>query len=312
VDRPELTLEGEQAEQALAEAGRRTTSRRDLSRSPSFEQLSPELGALDETAFETALAADPDATLSLLADLAGATDERLRAHARQLAGRVAVRLVRTGPPRRRGTGRLRRVPLQPGGDLDVEGSLDALLGAAAAGQPPAVEDLRGSTWARPSVALCLLVDCSGSVGGARLASASLAAAAVALRAPEDHSVVSFHDKAVVVASQDRRRPVGEVVDDLLRLRGHGLTDLAVGLDAARAQLERSSAARKLVVLLSDCRPTAGPDPVPYARRLDELLVVAPADDAEQARLFAQQTGARFSALAGPSDVPRALQALSDG
>lgn len=244
--------------------------------------------------------------------MAGATDQELRALARRLAGRVAVRLNRTGPARRRGTGRLRRVALEPGGDLDVEGSLDALLAASASGRPPAMEDLRGTAWARPSVALCLLVDRSGSVGGQRLAAASLAAAAVALRAPDDHSVVAFADRAVVVSPQDRPRPVTDVVDDLLQLRGHGLTDLAAGLDTARAQLERSTASRRVTVLLSDARPTSGPDPLPYARRLDELVVVAPVDDAEQARAFATAAGARFSALAGPADVPRALQLLTEG
>ena len=312
MDRPDLTLEGEDAESELADAARRTTSRRDLARAPAFEQVSPQLGELDETAFESAMAADPDAALDLLADMAGATDERLRALARRLAGRVAVRLARTGPPRQRGTGRLRRVRLEPGGDLDVDGSLEALMAATASGLPPLLEELRATAWGRPALALSLVVDRSGSVGGARLAAASLAAAAVALRAPDDHSVIAFSDKAVVVKSQDRPRPVSDVVDDLLRLRGHGLTDLAVGLDAARAQLERSSAPRRVVVLLSDGRATTGPDPVPYARRLDELIVVAPADDAGEARALAAAAGARLSLLAGPSDVPRALQLLSDG
>jgi Mg-chelatase subunit ChlD len=270
------------------------------------------VGGLDETAFETALAGDPDAALSLLADMAGATDERLRALARRLAGRVSVRLARTGPVRTRGTGRLRRVTLRPGGDLDVEASLDALLVAAATGRPPALEELQGTAWARPDVALCLLVDRSGSVGGGRLASAALAAAAVALRAPDDHSVVAFGTRALVLRAQDRPRPVEDVVNDLLRLRGHGLTDLAAALDTARAQLERSTAARRTVVLLTDGRATAGPDPLPYLRRLDEVLVIAPADDAVEARALALAAGARFATLAGPSDVPRALQVLADG
>lgn len=244
--------------------------------------------------------------------MAGATDERLRALARRLAGRVAIRLSRTGPARDRGIGRLTRVPLQPGGELDVEGSLDALLLAEATGRPPALEDLRGTAWARPAVALSLVIDRSGSVGGERLASAALAAASIALRAPTDHSVIAFSDKAVVVKAQDQQRPVEAVVDDLLLLRGAGPTDLALGLDAARAQLERSRASRRLTVLLSDGRPTAGPDPLPYARRLDGLVVVAPADDAVEARAFASAAGARFATLAGPSDVPRALAFLADG
>lgn len=244
--------------------------------------------------------------------MAGATDEHLRALARRLAGRIAVRLGTSGPARHRGVGRLRSVPLAPGGELDVEASMDALLVAATRAEAPALEDLRGTAWARPAAALCLVVDRSGSVGGQRLAAAALAAAAVALRAPDDHSVLAFNNRVIVVKAQDQRRPVGGVVDDLLVLRGSGTTDLALALDAARAQLERSTASRRLTVLLSDGRPTAGPDPLPYARRLDGLVVVAPADDAEQARAFAAAAGGRFAELAGPSDVPRALAFLADG
>ncbi|CAN5282194.1 hypothetical protein BH24ACT10_BH24ACT10_03260 [soil metagenome] len=305
-------LEGEAALAEVAQARRRTTSRRDLSRSPAFAALSPEVGSLDEAAFERALAADPDAVLSLLADMAGATDEHLRRLARRLAGRVAVRLGRSGPARERGIGRLRRVPLEPGGELDVDASLEALLGAAARGQAAAAEDLRATQWGRPSVALCLLVDRSGSVGGERLATAALAAAAIALRAPADHSVVAFSDTAVVLKAQDEARPVEQVVDALLSLRGHGTTDLALALDTARRQLVRSPASRQTTVLLSDGRPTAGTDPLPAARRLDELLVVGPADDPEQARELAASVGARFTSVRGPSDVPRALGLLSDG
>ena len=296
----------------MTEAGRATTSRRDLSRSAMFERVSPGLGQLDETAFEEALAAAPDDALALLADMAGATDERLRTLARRLAGRVSVRLSGAGRARERGVGRLRRTRLGPDSELDVEGSLDAVLAAAARGEPPALDDLAGSAWARPSSALCLLVDRSGSVGGQRLATAALAAAAVALRVPDDSSVVAFNDRAVVVKAQDVRRPVGDVVDDLLRLRGHGPTDLALGLDAARAQLARSAASHRLTVLLTGGRATAGPDPVPLARSLDGLVVVSPADDGTAGRALAAAAGARFVALAGPSDVPRALRFLAGG
>ncbi|CAA9339830.1 MAG: hypothetical protein AVDCRST_MAG16-1757 [uncultured Frankineae bacterium] len=296
----------------MAEAGRRTTSRRDLARSPVFAALSPEVGGLDEAAFEEALAVDPDAVLALLADMAGATDERLRRLARSLAGRVVVRLGRSGPARERGVGRLRRVPLAPGGELDVDASMEALLGAAAHGRPPDLQDLRATQWGRPSVALCLLVDRSGSVGGDRLAAAALAAAAVALRAPADHSVVAFSDTALVLKAQDEARPVERVVDALLALRGHGTTDLALALSTARRQLARTAATRRTTVLLTDGRSTTGEDPLPAARQLDELLVVAPADDAEQARELAGRAGARFEVLSGPSDVPRALRLLADG
>ncbi|HEX7355120.1 MAG TPA: vWA domain-containing protein [Mycobacteriales bacterium] len=231
--------------------------------------------------------------------------------ARRLAARVAVRLTRSGAARSGGIGRLQRVRWEPGSDLDVDASLDALVTAKASGHAVDVEALRASAWRRTTLALCLVVDRSGSVSGARLASAALAAAAVALRAPDDYSVVVFSDRSVVVKSQDVARPTDAVVDDVLALRGHGVTDLAAALDTARAQLARSTATRRMTVLLSDCRPTAGPDPTPYGRRIERLAVVAPADDAADAKAFAAATGARCVTLAGPADVPQALSFLSE-
>ena len=50
----------------------------------SFQEISPEVGVLDEDAFADALRDDPDDTLTLLAELTGATDEKLRELARLL------------------------------------------------------------------------------------------------------------------------------------------------------------------------------------------------------------------------------------
>ena len=73
---------------------------------------------LDPDAVAEAMDADPDETLALLAELTGATDERLRALAQQMAGRLVVELGRIGHLDRRGVGRLRRVPLR---DADGDG-----------------------------------------------------------------------------------------------------------------------------------------------------------------------------------------------
>jgi hypothetical protein len=99
------------------------------------------------------------------------------------------------------------------------------------------------------------------------------------------------------------------VQAVLGLRGHGQTMLAAALEEAASQLGRSSAARKVALLLSDCRASEGTDPLPAARRLPELLVLAPADDAEQAALLAGRCGARWAAVTGPSAVPGVLESL---
>jgi len=72
------------------------------------------VGELDEVAFAEAMAEEPDEALGMLADLAGATDEKLRALARRLAGRER--------------------PVVVAGSLYLVGEVKSLLrGAAAAG-----------------------------------------------------------------------------------------------------------------------------------------------------------------------------------
>lgn len=270
--------------------------------------MSPEVGVLDEDAVAEAMAADPDEMLSLLADLAGATDERLRTLARRLAGRVMVDLGRVGTDRRHGIGRLRRVPAgHDDGDIDLEASLDVIT-AARAGVVTG-DRLQVRAWQRPATAVCLLVDRSGSMTGDRLATAAVAAAAVQLRAPLDCSVIAFAEDAVVITAQDEIRPPEDVVTDLLRLRGFGVTDLGLALRVAAAQLGRSTAGRRITLLLSDCRATAGGDPLPHAAGAHEIAVLAPRGDTADAEAFADALGLRWTELDGPSSVPAVISTV---
>ena len=260
---------------------------------------------LDADAFDDALAADPDDALALLAEMAGATDESLRAAARRLAGRIVLDRARQGPPRDRGIGRLRAVPADRGGDLDLDASMPAIADARALGRAPALDELTARAWARPELAVCLLVDASGSMGGARLAAAALTAAACAWRAPGDWAVLSFARGVTELRTIGSASPPTDVVDRVLRLRGDGVTALSAALSAAGEQLGRSRAARRVTVLLSDCRASDDVDPVPAAARLDELVVLAPADDCDQAAELAARVGARWAPMQGPADAPAA-------
>lgn len=302
--------EGDAAASALDEQDRGSTSRQTLARRPGFDDVSPMVGVLDEAAFDTALSDDADEALSLLADLVGATDEKLAAQARRLAARVVLDVARTGPVRGRGTGRIRRRPADRAeGDLDVEAGADVLALARATGVPPPLDELSVRTWATPTTAVCLLLDRSGSMLGDRLAAAALAAAACAWRAPDDYSVLAFGAEVIVIKPQDIARPAEAVTRDVFRLRGHGTTNLDLALRTARAQLARSSASRRLTVLLSDGKPTAGPDPVGAARALDELVIIAPAADTDDAEALARAAGARWVPLAGPAGIPAAFARL---
>ncbi|MEJ8281085.1 VWA domain-containing protein [Pseudonocardia spirodelae] len=267
---------------------------------------------LDPDAFDAALARDPDGTLTLLVDMGRATDAALRDAARRLAARVVLDLGRSGRSLRTGVGRLRAAPADRGGDLDLDASLGAVAEARAAGRPVGLDELTARSWTRPALALCLVVDASGSMGGERLATAALTAAACAHRAPGEHAVLSFAEHVRVLRDMTAARPASAVVEQVLGLRGHGTTALAAALRAASAQLERTRAHRRVVVLLSDCRATDDEDPVPAARALSELLVLAPAADHEQAASLAARAGARWAPLAGPSDAPAALRDLLSG
>jgi Mg-chelatase subunit ChlD len=302
--------EGDEADAEVANSQKRTTSRRELSRHPRFEQVSPEVGELDESAIEEAMRDDPDETLAMLADLVGATDRRLRDLARRLAGKLFIDIARRGPVRPRGVGVLRELPYRPdGGDIDVDASLEAIIEGR--GGHIDAERLRVRGWVRPSTALCLLVDRSGSMGGRPLATAALAAATVASRAPEDYSVLAFGKDVVVAKGQLTPKPGDRVVHDVLSLRGFGTTDLAGALRVAGDQLSRSRAGRKVTVLLSDCRSTVEGDAVAAAAGLNELVIVAPVADSDEAFAFAARTGARCLTVSGPSEVAEALTRALD-
>lgn len=265
---------------------------------------------IDEGALADLMEDDADHAMTLLAEMTGASDPALAALARRLAGRLLIDLARIGPTDSRGIGRITASPAdRADGDLDLDGSLDALVHARAGGAAVPAEDLRVRHWTKPTMALSLLVDRSGSMSGDRLAIAAIAAAACAWRAPADWSVLAFADRQLALKSQDDGRSAPAVVGDLLRLRGQGTTDLDQALRASARQLERSRAKRRVTVLLSDCRATVGADPGTIAARLDELCIVAPADDAEDAHEFARAAGARITVVAGPSEIPGALHTL---
>lgn len=278
-----------------------------MARHAGLEQVSPEVGVLDEEAFDQQLGEDPDEALALLADLAATTDPALAQLARRLAGRIAIRLAGRAGTERRGLGNKLRVRRwrDPSSEIDLDASLDVLV-RMRSGQGASLEEMAAQTWVPASLALCLAVDRSGSMGGERLATAALAASAVAHRAPHDHSVVAFSDEVLVLRSQGEPSPVDRVVTDLLTLRGHGPTDVAAALGAAAAQLQRSRASRRVTLLLSDCRSTAGDEPSASARALEELIIIAPADDLADAEALAACTGSRCVSVAGPSSIPAAI------
>jgi Mg-chelatase subunit ChlD len=288
-----------------------------LARNPQFEQISPEVGELDEAAVQDGLDQDPDQMMAMLADLTAATDPQLRALAKRLAAQLFLDVSRRGPVTPRGIGKLvsQRYSAD-GGDLDIDASIEAIAlagGVGAHGRRNAIDPdgLRIRGWAKPGTALCLMVDRSGSMGGKPLATSAVAAAAVAWRAPADYSVLAFAKDIVVAKSQDVHKDSERVVNDVLTLRGFGTTDVAGALQVAHLQLMRSKAGRRIAVLLSDCRATVEGDVLVAAAALEELLIIAPTGDSDEAEKLAAAVGAKLRTVAGPGEVAAALSSLLD-
>ena len=281
-------------------------SRQQMAAIEHFNELSPEVGELDEQAMDRLLADNPDDAMSLLITLGDAVDAELRAKARRLAERIVIDIARRGRAVRGKVGRLRSLPLRDTGDLDIDVAVESI--AESGGSLVDADQLRVIDWERPDTAVCLVIDRSGSMKGEALASASLASAAVALRAPSSHAIVAFAGDAEVVRSMSTsaHQSVDGVVDAILSLKGHGTTCVAKGLLAAITEHGHSRCGRQLTVLLSDCRDRSIDDATALASSLEELVIVAPTVGADDARAFANSAGAALVTVDGPRDVARAL------
>jgi Mg-chelatase subunit ChlD len=266
------------------------------------------VGVLDEQAMSRALADDP-AAFELLAAMTTATDENLRAAAIRLSASIVLERARTGRVSMGGISRLRPVRGAADGDLDIDASIEGVSAARSEARPIALDDLTTVQWAKAHTAFAVVVDRSGSMSGARLAAAATVAAACALRAPQEHAVLSFAGSVEVIRPLVSDIAPAVVAERLLRMRGHGVTRLAAALKAAGEQLAPARARRRVVILLSDCRSTDEDDTLQTARALPELIILAPAGDHEQAAHLAGLAGARWGAIEHPLDAAAALDHL---
>ena len=287
----------------------RTVSRTELAAMyPSFTAVSPTLGQLDDKAFTRALAADPEDAARLLADLSHATDRELRAAAHRLAARVFFRLGRAA--RQPSTGVQRLGAGTADGDLDLERTIDRWSGP----WPPAADELVTRGWQARRRAMCLLIDASGSMSGLAVAIAAVAGASVVLAAGRRLSpaILAFSQDITVLQAQGTHRPPGELVTELVQLRGHGVTNLAGALRAASAQLATAPAEERVALLLSDCLPTTGGDPAQALAGISRLHVLCPLPSAESelaAATLARRGGGMSLPLRRLADVAPALTRL---
>jgi Mg-chelatase subunit ChlD len=150
--------------------------------------------------------------------------------------------------------------------------------------------------------------------GLGVAIAAVAAAAVVLAADErlSTSVISFAGGVTELQPLGRTVPAEEMVGRLVGLRGHGMTDLAGALRAARRQLAPAVVDERVVVLLSDCLHTAGDPPETALAGIDRVHVLCPlpTDEAEQAaRALAARGAGRAEMVRTVAETGPALTRL---
>jgi magnesium chelatase subunit D len=305
-------LSGDDARKAVEDAARRTNSRSEMQHQHGqrFDEASPDVGQVDEQSIVERAGLDPDTTVPMLADMANATDVRLRAEARRLAARILLRMAKAGPAPRRGVRRMVRDLDALAGDLDLDATIERSDGLA----PHTGEGLVTQRWSAAERSICLLVDRSGSMSGKGLATAAMAAASVVTAAGEraDCSVIVFAKDSIVLQRQGQRRPPEELLGDILTLRGKGVTDLALALRAARRELSKSPARERIVILLGDGLATEGDDPLRAMRGIDRLHVLGTSDDPESTEATAQlaaRGNGRVRTVTSLRDLPVALNAL---
>lgn len=166
---------------------------------------------------------------------------------------------------------------------------------------------------RSSRAVVLVVDVSGSMKGEKARMAAATVGALAAEFCDDQvAVVAFWSDAALIKPLDRPMPVQELLDQLTRIPTRGLTNVAFGLDVAAAELARTSARRRLVVLLTDALHNAGPDPRDLASHLTELHVLVQVDGPHDLLLavdLARAGHGRLAAVRTYRDVAPALNRL---
>jgi Mg-chelatase subunit ChlD len=235
-------------------------------------------------------------------------DPAVRAMAERIARRLSIRRPTRDHAGTRGTGALESLPYRyASDDIDLDRTLEVLT------ERPVPEDtdiiVRERVRTRRAVAL--LVDVSGSMKGEKIR--TMAATVGALAADlesEDLALVAFWRDAALLKPLHTCRPGTGLLDDLLRIPAKGLTNVHFALTVGLAELARSSARRRIALLLSDCVHNAGPDPRPVALRFPRLHVLLQTDGEHDAALGADLARLGHGRLAPVCDFRQVAPAIN--
>lgn len=187
------------------------------------------------------------------------------------AGAVLRRAGRLVGPLKAATKSVCEPLLEPwGGELDVEATVDNLLGKP----HPEPGDLIVRRRVDRRHQVVLMIDTSLSMAGEKMALAAVAAAVLALKLrPGDLAVALFADDARLVSRFGEEVPPAELVRRMLAVPCGGGTDIAAALRLGHAELQRGRDPGRSGLLVTDGVFTSGADPVSAAARFGSLHVL---------------------------------------
>jgi len=162
----------------------------------------------------------------------------------------------------------------------------------------------------PSLALCLVIDRSGSMGGQKMELAKDAAkSAVELLSPRDFvSVVAFDHASYVVAPMQSAASKGVINSAISTIEAAGGTNIYPGLVDAHDQLRRVAAKLKHVILLTDGYSEPGDYDGIIRQMVNEQITVSTVGvgdaDNELLKMLADNGKGRHYSCDDPQAIPQ--------
>jgi len=191
-------------------------------------------------------------------------------------------------------------------ELDIDATVERIM----AKPHIAYEDLIVMGREKRRRAFALILDCSGSMKGRKMAMAALAAASLALNVEktDEYGVILFTEDTEQAKGIRQPTPFRQVVRHILGIVPDGCTDIALGLQGGLRELHRSQAQEKIGILLSDGWKNMGADPLTVARQFPRLHVIGlPGGDPAMCQKIATAGKGYFMPVRELVDMPRALK-----
>ncbi|GAB4340567.1 MAG: hypothetical protein Kow0099_16600 [Candidatus Abyssubacteria bacterium] len=161
-------------------------------------------------------------------------------------------------------------PNRPNAELDVEQTIDNIMDKT----HPDGTDIAVTAKEQKRFDCALMLDTSLSMSGEKLALLAVAAAVLAYKLPsDDFAIISFESTASILKKIRVSLAIEKLVTRILEVPAIGYTNIEAGLTQGLEQLARGTHKRRVGILLSDGKHTAGDSPLVTAARFRQLHVV---------------------------------------